>query len=77
MSPYSTLLGATDALMKSLFDQSRKFGFLRFARKIFGFPKTRFVPFMYSKRWSRSHGFNAKICLKNGPTLAELFTKYC
>ena len=43
----------------------------------FGFLK--FLPLLYlllySKRWSRIHSFNRKICLKNKPPWTKIFEK--
>ena len=43
--------------------------------KISDFKKLRLYLLLYSKRPPRSHGFNAKIGLKNGPPWAEILAK--
>ena len=49
--------------------------FLRFSGKINRCLKTPYVPFLYSKRQSRSHSFNTRIGFKNRPPMVKTFEK--
>ena len=77
ISPNSTLLGVTDTKINSHFSRSGLIfpQFLIYMYKNFDFFLLCLCLLLYSKRPSRSHGFNAKNGLIKKPPWGEIFAR--